>query len=335
MEDFRKQFTLSLLGYAAQRGISPQVLCSRAGISYKSLQHKSSPAPDESRMEQLWLQAILATHDPFFGLHLGESMQLAALGVMGQILQSSDTAGEALSHAGALLHLITDMFRMQISSNRQHLDIHLTYDKVRSEAYPNTFRQMAEYLMVFTLHELRGLVLQPVAPVSVQLAYTPTPQQEYSRVFACPVSRKNGSFMIRLPRSFGDEPILSASRELQRYLLQQISLFTQPAGDHSPLHTRIYNYLLTNSYLYTLSQEAVAANFNISPRSLQRKLKEEGITYLQIVEEVRKALALHYLKQDYYQIKDIASLLGYNEQSAFVRAFKRWTGQTPSDYRQG
>jgi AraC-like DNA-binding protein len=103
-------------------------------------------------------------------------------------------------------------------------------------------------------------------------------------------------------------------------------------GGSGVLRTRIYNHLLANSYLQSLTLDAVAANFNLSSRSLQRKLKEEGVTYQQIVEEVRRKLAINYLTSN-YSIKDISHILGYNEQSAFVRAFKRWTKKTPMEYR--
>ncbi len=334
MEDFRKHFLLSLLGYAVQRGLSPQRLCELSGIDYKSLQRNTRTTFAPEAINSLWKNAVHLSGDPFFGLHFGESMQLAALGVIGQIVQTSNTAGEALSNAGALLHLITDMFSMKISVAKKHLEIHMLHQETLAATYPHTYRHMADYLMAFLLHELDGLLLQRTEPVAVQFAYPIADTYEYSRIFRCAVRQKAGSFLLTLPRSFADQPILSANYEMQQYLLQKINLFVRNKEEEGVLHTRIYNYLLTNSYLYTLSQEAVAANFNISPRSLQRRLKEEGVTYLQIVEEVRKTLALHYLGHDYYQVKDIAFILGYNEQSAFVRAFKRWTGLPPTQYLQ-
>jgi AraC-like DNA-binding protein len=89
---------------------------------------------------------------------------------------------------------------------------------------------------------------------------------------------------------------------------------------------------MNNSYLKILSIDDVAANFNLSSRTLQRKLREEGSSFKEIVDKVRKELALQYLKDKNNQIKDVAYSLGYNESSAFVRAFKRWTGTTPSLY---
>lgn len=100
------------------------------------------------------------------------------------------------------------------------------------------------------------------------------------------------------------------------------------------LQTRISNFLLANTYLGIPSLEELAANFNTSARSLQRKLQEEGVTYQQIVDTIRKSLALHYLQSGNYPLKEISYILGYNEISAFNRAFKRWTGTTPLNYQE-
>jgi AraC-like DNA-binding protein len=72
----------------------------------------------------------------------------------------------------------------------------------------------------------------------------------------------------------------------------------------------------------------------VSARTLQRKLKEEGINFQQLADDVRKTLAINYLKSGTYQVKEISYLLGYNELSAFTRTFKRWTGITPGVYQK-
>ena len=77
----------------------------------------------------------------------------------------------------------------------------------------------------------------------------------------------------------------------------------------------------------------VAAGFNLSVRSLQRRLKAEGITFQELADEVRKEFALHYLRQPDHRIKEISHILGYNEVSAFSRSFKRWMGMSPGQYR--
>ena len=77
-----------------------------------------------------------------------------------------------------------------------------------------------------------------------------------------------------------------------------------------------------------------AANLHISVRSLQRRLREEGVSFGEITESVRKNMATHYLQVGEYPLKEISYLLGYNELSAFSRAFKKWTGVSPVDYRR-
>jgi AraC-like DNA-binding protein len=70
----------------------------------------------------------------------------------------------------------------------------------------------------------------------------------------------------------------------------------------------------------------------VSTRTLRRRLSEEGSSYREIVDEVRADLARHHLAREKRDIDDVAFLLGFSDQSAFTKAFRRWTGRTPADY---
>lgn len=327
MENIQRQLVLALLGYAVQRDIHPQQLCELSGIDYKNIQ-SIRPA----QREKLWKHASQLSSDPLFGLHFGESLQLAALGVVGQIIQTSATIGEALTNACTLVKHTTDMFDMQIQHERKSFFIHLLVDKKKAEQYPFTYRHTADYLMVFVVHEMDGLLLEKTIPMQVRLPWYLADPYEYTRVFRCADVKKGTDFVLEFPAKYLDLPILSANYELQQQLLKKLQALLQPEKNGSLWRNRVYNYLLTNSYFNTLSIEAVAHNFNISTRSLQRKLKEEGYTYLEIVDEVRKNLALNYLTDQRLSVKQVTHILGYNEQSAFLRAFRRWTGTTPAAY---
>jgi AraC-like DNA-binding protein len=76
--------------------------------------------------------------------------------------------------------------------------------------------------------------------------------------------------------------------------------------------------------------EQLAANFNTSSRSLQRRLRAEDTSYQQLARDCRMSLAIYYLEAGRHQVKEISQMLGYNEISAFSRAFKRWTGKASS-----
>lgn len=333
MQDYRKQFILALLAYGVSKDIDSDRVCQLASINYKTLLSDAKSQLSAQQIESLWKNVSLLANDPLLGLHFGESMQLAALGVVGQIVQTSKNVGDALSNAGSLISLITDLFTMRIEHGKKTFVIHLISDQTKAKDFPVTQKHMADYLMVFIVHELDGLLMKKIEPKNVSTPHAGKDHHEYTRVFRCPVHANANEYSMELSNEVLNQSIISANYELQSYLLQKIGGLLQVKNEGGVLHTRISNYLLTNSYLYSMSLEAVAANFNISPRTLQRKLKEEGVSFLQIVEEVRHRLAVHYLQSGNSSIKEVSYTLGYNEPTAFIRAFKRWTGTTPAQYK--
>ena len=149
-------------------------------------------------------------------------------------------------------------------------------------------------------------------------------------MFRCAPVRKGAAYALLLDAPAWDIPILTGDFQLQQALLEKV----QALKEESSFRSRIYRHLLSNAYRGILGQADVAANLNMSTRSLQRRLQEENATFAALAEEARKTLALHYLDAGEYPLKEISDMLGYNESSAFSRAFKRWTGQAPAEYRK-
>ncbi len=331
MEENRKRFVLGMLAYAAQRDVSVAQLCKLSNLDLKRLRDGTHPSNMPKQLNDLWLNASHLTHDPLFGLHFGESLQLSALGIVGEVIKSSATVGEALTQAASMIHLFTDLFQLEVNRKRQSFSIHLkTTSKITEVTFP--FLQMRDLLMVFIIHELDGLLLEKIRPLRAHLSFEAKYRSEYERVLRCKVIQKHDECSLELPLAIWAEPILTANYELQHLLLQKVKKVKeniQPVA----LRERIRSYLMTNAYLGIASLEEVAANFNVSARTLQRKLQDENVSFQQLTDDVRKNLAEHYLSSGDYQIKEISSILGYNEISAFSRAFKRWTGKSPADYQ--
>ena len=329
MEDQHKQLALSLIAYAAQRDIPTDVLCRSANIDLRAIRKKEKYAITKKQFDDLWLYASRLAKDPLFGLHFGESLQLSALGVVGEIIKSSSTVGEGIAIAASLTGVVTDLFKMEVTQSKKKFVIQII------PAVPNdsgfTARQMADLLMVFVIHELDGLLFEKIKPLAVFFPYAISDLDEYSRVLRCKPSKRKDQLAIHFDGKFWQEPILSANYELKMFLLQKVNAHSN--RDKTETFTdRIFHYLMTNAYLGTLSLEDVASNFNVAPRSLQRRLQDEGVTFQQLSDGVRKSLALHYMEAGKHPVKEIAIMLGYNELSAFSRAFKRWTGKAPTNY---
>jgi len=332
MENQKNRFVLSMLAYAAQRDISVKQLCELSNIDLKALKAGTHAAVTEKQMADLWLNASHLCNDSLLGLHFGESLQLAALGIVGEIIKSSSTVGEALTQATALIHLVSDHFRMEIKQTKQTFTVLFKIvDEIKDPSF--SFLQMRDLLMVFVIHELDGLLLEKIKPSAVKLSIDVDKLAEYERVLRCKPAKKGNECSLEFPIEYWNEPILTANYELQNSLLQKVKSEKIEFKPSQTLQTRIKHYLVANAYLGILSLDEVAANFNVSARSLQRKLSDEGVTYQQVADSVRKSLAEHYLQSGKYQVKEISNMLGYNELSAFSRAFKRWTGKSPIIYK--
>jgi AraC-like DNA-binding protein len=332
MENRQKRFVLNMLAYAVQRNIDLQHLCKLSGLDLDSIRKDPNIQFNGKQMNDLWSNASHLTNDPLFGLHFGESIQLAALGIVGEIIQTSNTVGEALAHAGAMTHLITDAFHLAVSHTSKTFIIRFVPYAEKEGPHSFGFHQMMDLFMALAVREMDGLLLDRIKPIAVRYPHNFADPSEYERILRCRPVKKAGEYSLEFDLKYWNEPILTANYELQSLMLQKVNATLTDPGKVQTLPVRISNYLMANSYLGISSLEDIAANFNISPRNLQRKLKDEGVKYQDLADGVRKSLAIHYLGSGNYRVKDISYMLGYNELSAFTRAFKRWTGASPLTY---
>ncbi|WP_205510989.1 AraC family transcriptional regulator [Longitalea arenae] len=332
METPATNFILGLLAYAAQRDLRPDQLCKLAHIDAAWLTAANKRPLSEKQVNDLWLNVLHLSQDARFGLHLGESLQLAALGIVGEIIKSSTTVGEAVTNAAGLVEHVTDWFNMTVTRNSRSFTIQINPLKADWKSSVPAV-QMLDVLMVLTIHELDGLLLHKITPLSVSYMPDISNPEEYERVFRCKPVAKSRKNAISFDSSFWAEPIITANYELQHFLKEKMTAVLHTVKRKERLSDKIYRYLITNAYLGIVSLEETAANFHMSPRTLQRRLKEEAVNFQQLADNARQYLAVQTLKQGKYTVKEIAYMMGYNELSAFSRAFKRWTGKSPESYR--
>lgn len=326
----RIQFAGAMLSYCEQRNISAIQLCSNAGISLDFILGSDTEDLSHDDLRALWRHAISLSGDPAFGLHFGESLQLAALGIVGDVIKSSPSIGAALEAACSLIPQITDLFNATVAKTTDQFSVTLT---AKDEPVSNVSKQIADFVIVFSVHELDGLVLRKVTPLKVKIPGSSYNSGEYERVFRCKPHFGANNYQIMFDGELFRAPLLTANYETQQALLGIATAAKNTAIDQKAMfHSRVQDYVAGNAYLGIPTLQEVAANFNMTPRSLQRRLRDESTSYQQIADAIRRKLAVDYMKAGKYPIKEISAILGYNEVSAFSRAFKRWTGQTPMTY---
>ena len=320
-----------MLAYAAQRDLSPEKICRSAGIDWEEVNDETKPISPEL-IGHIYQESIRLSKDPLFGLHFGESLQLSALGIVGEVIKTSTTVGDALNLALTLLPTVTTAFDAIIT--REAATFTVTFVPTDPD-WRNSVasRQTLDVLMVFLVHELDGLLLKKIIPESVRYWRPIDEWAEYERVLRCRPSIAPDVNAITFANSLWDTRIITANHQLQEILLRDFVKTNVAVADMKSLRSQVHDYLLRNCYLGTASLEGAAANFNLSVRTLQRRLKEDGVTFEMLADHVRKTMAISYLRSGDYPVKEISWMLGYNDLGNFTRTFKRWTGMPPSAYQ--
>jgi AraC-like DNA-binding protein len=196
-------------------------------------------------------------------------------------------------------------------------------------------RQQSEYGLAVALNTIRMMVGSRWVPLEVQFAHQPPRQtSEHLRVFGAPVSFAAPTNAMVFDPEFVERQVPSADERLypimRRYLDQVLQEMPRETDELASVRRAVGEIMREGDPKLA----DVARKVALSPRTLQRRLKEQGLDFKGLVDDTRRRFSLNYLKDPQHTLTEIAYLLGYSEVSAFNRAFKRWTGTTPVSYRR-
>ena len=274
-------------------------------------------------------EAARATGDDCFGLHFGERYNPKNIGPLAYAVLNSPTVGEADAQVARYIKLYNQAGQASaiIEGQRAYMRYVLT-------SLDTPARQQNEYGMAVRLNTIRMMVGSQWAPLEVQFAHeAPADISEHQRIFSAPVlfGYPTNNFVVE--REFLERQVPAADTRLfgvmKRYLERVIEEMPQEEGVLSSVRRAVAESVSNGEP----SLGRIAKTMAMSPRTLQRHLKERGTDFKNLVDDTRRRFALTYLKDRRNALTEIAFLLGYSDASAFNRAFKRWTGLAPSAYR--
>ncbi len=265
---------------------------------------------------------------PGLGLMAGERYSLMTHGLAGVAAMACPTVLEGMQ----------TLFRYQPTRAQfARLTLEVTADQL-VQTFEITVEQDAvaifllEALLVSMMSSLRFLIGDLVEQVTVDLTL---PEPDYSDLYRrhVPGQLRFGQPQNRvcLPREFGQIPVPTRDSNIQRWAVQQCEQQFQRLQQSTTFTARTLA-ILRQSSGQSISQDEIAFMLNVSPRTLLRRLKEEGVTYKQLMDEEQKRLAQYYLDHTALTVEAIAEQIGYHDLSSFRRAFKRWFGMPPSQY---
>jgi AraC-like DNA-binding protein len=332
---FNGRFVANIIAFAAQQGADAPALTALTGLSFEVLGEEGRKLSNEA-YNQVLEAAVGMTKDACLGLHAGEYLNLSAAGLVLQIMQASATLRQALQYACDFANLSCSALPLSLEDRGEETWITVIPDPLWLEQSPLAVQHTTDGLLAFTLREFRALTWRKPQPVAVLYAFDPPARlAEYERVFGTGLSCRAEQTAIVLRKRDVDQPIITRDQDLLKALVQLAEerlAALQHQGGFLQLVKRAVLNLARPEFP---TAEMAAANLNLSLRSLQRKLQEEGTSYQALLEELKCEFAIAYLHKPSLTISEIAYLLGYAEPSSFVRSFKRWTGETPQRFRQG
>ena len=320
------------LRYADSQNIDTSTAINAAGIDPLVLDNANGRIPGEQF--QSLLSALLAlSNDPIMGLNSSRHVQPGSYSVLGYILMSCATIGEALQRISRFERLVGDMgvTTTKIQNNYIHIEWHCAYPDI------DVRRQMIDNVLASWTNYARWLANQNTSPNKVLLEHSkPCTEniKRYEAFFNCPMEFGAKQNAIILHKDLLKEPLRQPDKlllkTLESHAESQISALN--ATDLS-FSIRVSNTIRTQLKLGVARKELVAEELNMTARTLQRKLTNEDTSYQSLLDQIRLERATDLLKNSPLTIQDIAFNLGFSDSRSFHRSFKSWTDKTPGEYR--
>jgi AraC-like DNA-binding protein len=277
---------------------------------------------------RLWQLAVAATGDPAFGLKVASHIKHTTFHALSYALSASSTLKEAFERVRRLGQVGSDAVIYDLVKCGSEYRFVIT----AIAALPH---ESMDALVSAHLRMCRSLAGRDFSPRLVELR-RPRPEKvdDFERLLRAPLRFSAPQNLMVFDAESIERRLDSANPELARYN-DVIALQHLKGIERDDIQGRVREVLLHRLEGREPSQEEIAERLHMSARTLQRKLADSGTTYKEILDDTRHALALAYLSAPQHSVNEVTYLLGFSSGSCFTRAFRRWTGQSPTHWRAG
>ncbi|MEH6450530.1 MAG: helix-turn-helix domain-containing protein [Oleispira sp.] len=279
-------------------------------------------------LHSLVVKAIELSNNPALGVLVGHRLTLQSHGILGYALMNC----ENLESAAQLLEQYISLRFPLININNQYKGEQF-FIELNENLPLNEIRNLIlEAILVAIKSALDQLMPQLKKHITISFPYANNKEKTYDSLKDYKLMFNSSCASISIPKELMLETIplanLAAYKEAEILCAQELKSLNQ----ESAYKSRVKQKILANSENFP-TQVIMASWFNMTPRTLHRRLISEGTSYREILEDVKQTLAISYLTNTDMTIKEISYFLGYEDDRNFSRAFRRWQGISPSQYR--
>lgn len=321
----------TVLGEAQRQGIEETTLLRAAGIQPQELERERWPIDHITR---LWRAAARLTQDAGFGLKAGTVVGPASFNVVGFIVQSAATLRQALAVVQKYQTLISDGGRFQLLAGAQAS--WLVYHPRQGDLAFSPHQ--IEAVLAAVVSASRWITPQPLKPTLVRFSHEAVgPLTGYREAFGCPIEFNQAYSGLLIDNVVLDLPLPQANAQLARlheqYAAAQLQTLAQQQGLDETVRNWVRTQMAARPGPPAPSRTEAAAAFGLHERTLARRLQACGTHYADLLDAVRRDLALQQVGDTDLPLREVAHALGFADISPFYRAFERWTGMPPARWR--
>jgi AraC-like DNA-binding protein len=310
-------------------GCDPDPLFTAAGIDCNVTSDPHSRIPT-AKIQVLWKLSVEATEDPGFGLTVAEQFQPAALHGLGFAWLASDTLRDALGRLVRFYRFLNPFFKVNLDDRDDTVDLVM----LGPERWPDFIYAEEDMNMAVFLRMCQLTTGEHIVPACVTLQRpAPSCVDRFNAFFGAPVQFGAPDNRLCFDPQLVNQPLMTSDPELAR-INDQTVIDYLARFDRTNITMKVRARIIEQLPNGTVHQESIADALHVSPRSLQRRLKDEETTYKSLLEDTRRELAMQYITDSHRSVGEIAYLLGFSEPCSFTRAFRRWTGHTPAEFRE-
>jgi AraC-like DNA-binding protein len=326
-------FANALFEFATSKGASRAALAHRSGLVPDGLADPEGRVPLEQYMALMRAGKALSG-DAALALHFAEATNISELSIVGLIGPSSATMEEAFALLNRYSRLMADVEsaapeRFQLAKDDDGLWI------VDTRVNPNEFFELTEATLVrfvCNIALLLSAIVKSAPPVAKAVHVThadPGYRAEYERILRAPVVFDSDRNAILVSDAVSDLRTPETSTYGFRVMSGRAEALLKDLEDSKTLRGRVEQLLMPLLPTGNFGMDTIADKLGCTRSTLLRRLKDEGVTFEEVLDELRHKMALHYLDAKKASISETSYLVGFSDPAAFSRAFKRWTGRSP------
>jgi AraC-like DNA-binding protein len=309
-------------------GVDVVKVLSEAGFSHDDFRDPNARLSREATAK-LWRAAVAHTGDAAFGLEAARYVTQTTFHGLGVAVLASATLADAMRRLVRYHRLVCDSaeLALEVESCCARLVM-----RPREEAGEQPVHEATDAVLALIVRTSRLITNRTFALERVQFRRPePRDSEPYARVFRCPLRFGAADDALFFDAAQLDGRLLMANPELAQRNDEAVREYLARVDQGSIVH--LVREKLAKRLADKPSPQEIARALGMSQRSLQRRLRESGTSYEGVLGEMRKELACSYLRQGRYSVGELAFTLGFEDASAFARAFRRWTGVSPSAFR--